>query len=121
MSRPMCQGARKDGQPCRAPALPGSTWCWAHAPERQEIAARARAAGASKGGKVRALQGKRRRLESPVQLARFLSELVQSTLEGQTEPDIARVCFYGASVLRQVTESAELERRLTALEQQLAQ
>jgi hypothetical protein len=54
-------------------------------------------------------------------LARFLSELVQSTLEGQTEPDIARVCFYGASVLRQVTESAELERRLTALEQQLAQ
>ena len=110
MNRAACQAERKTGE----------RWCWCHHPERQAIAAAARSDGGRKDGRLRAIDGRRRKLEDAGQLARFLSELIQTTLAGQTPPDIARACMYGASVLRQVVETSELQRRLEALEAQLA-
>jgi hypothetical protein len=120
VSRPVCIAARNDGGACRAQALPGDRWCWCHHPDRQEQAAEARARGRAKVNTLRALKGRRVRLERTGQLARWLSDLIVDVLEGKTPPDIGRTCMYGASVLRQVVETAELERRLAALEQAAA-
>ena len=118
MSKPTCQARCKDGGPCRAPALPGSTLCWSHDPRQQRIAAEARADGARKAARLRTLGGRRRRLEQAGRLAPFLAELVEDTLAGRVDVGVARCCFYGAGVLRAVIETSELERRVCALEAQ---
>jgi hypothetical protein len=68
------------------------------APRAAEVQA-ARIRGAKKAGQLRLLRGRRRWLEHAGQLAEELRELIQATLAGDTEPEVARVCFYGASVL----------------------
>jgi len=118
MSRSICQGMRKDGAPCKAPALSDSALCWVHDPRQAEAAARARAAGASKGGTLRALNGRRRRLDTAAALVTFTAAVVQDVLAGTVEPDVARAVLYGISIQRQLVEVAELERKLTDLERQ---
>ena len=120
MSRPTCGATRKDGAACRAPALPDSALCWSHDPRQVEIAARARAEGATKGGKLRALHGRRRRLDSHAALAAFLTGIIYDVAEGRQDPDVARTIIYGCSVMRQLAEHG-LERRLAEVERLLAQ
>ena len=120
MSRPTCTARRKDGAPCRAPALPDSPLCWSHDPRQAEVAAQARAAGASKGAKVKALHGRRRRLDTHAALASFLTGVIYDLAEGRQDPDVARVVIYGCSVMRQLAEHS-LERRLAEVERLLAQ
>ena len=119
MSKPPCHGTRKDGAACRAPALPDSALCWSHDPRQAEAAAEARAAGASKGAKVKALHGRRRRLDTHAGLAAFLTGLIHDVVEGRQDPDVARVVIYGCSVMRRLAEHA-LERRLAEVERLLA-
>ena len=120
MSRPTCRATRKDGAACRAPALPDSALCWSHDPRQAEAAAQARAAGAAKGGKLRALRGRRRKLDSHAGLAAFLTGVIHDVAEGRQDPDTARVVIYGCSVMRQLAEHS-LERRLAEVERLLAQ
>ena len=120
MSRPVCRATRKDGAACQAPALPDSALCWSHDPRQAEVAARARADGASKGGKLRALRGRRRKLDSHAGLAAFLTGVIYDLAEGRQDPDTARVVIYGCSVMRQLAEHS-LERRLAEVERLLAQ
>jgi hypothetical protein len=115
-----CQAPRKDGSACRARPLPDSALCWSHDPTRAEAAREARSKGARKANTLRLLRGRRRRLEHAGRLATFLSDLIEDVLIGTVAADIARTCFYGASVLRQVVETSDLERRLAVLEQQAA-
>jgi hypothetical protein len=119
VSRPACTGTRKDGSPCRAPALPDSALCWVHDPRQAEQAVRARTAGASKGGKVRALQSRRRKLDTPAALVRFVSEVVQDALAGTVPPDIAKAVLYGVSIQRQLIESSDVVERIEQLEARL--
>jgi hypothetical protein len=119
MSRPTCQGRRKDGSPCQAPALPDSALCWSHDPRQAEAAREARSAGASKGAKVKALNGRRRRLDTPRGLSIFLTTLVHDVVDGKVDPEIARTAFYGCSILRQLGEHG-LEKRLAEVERLLA-
>ena len=116
MNRPVCTGTRKDGQPCRAPALPDSMLCWSHDPRQAEVAAQARAAGASKGGKLRSLHGHRSRLSTVPELVRFVATLVHRTIEGELDVNVARCVFYGLSLQKNLVELSDLERRLGALE-----
>ena len=99
MSRPICTGTRKDGSGCRAPALPDSALCWSHDPRQAERAARARSQGGSKGSKLKALHGRRRRLDSQGALGAFVSNLVYDVVEGRQDPDVARAALYGCSIL----------------------
>jgi hypothetical protein len=119
VSRPICEATRKDGQPCQAASLPGSGWCWSHDPAQQEIAAEARRDGARKGNKLRALHGRRRRLDSHAGLSLFLHNLIHDLAEGKQDPDVARVIVYACSVMRQLNEHS-LERRLADVERLLA-
>ena len=120
MPKQACQAVRKDGQPCRAPAQPGVTLCLWHDPDRVEAARAARSQGAVAAGKVRALDGRRRKLETAGSLAKFMGTLIHDVLDGRTAPDTARVVVYAISVQRQIIEAADIEPRLAALERQLA-
>lgn len=120
MSRPICTGIRKDGSGCRAPALPDSELCWSHDPRQAERAAQARSHGGVKGSKLKALHGRRRRLDSQGALAQFVSDLVYDVVEGKQDPDVARTALYGCSILRQLAEHG-LEKRLAEVERLLAQ
>jgi len=71
---------------------------------------------------LKALHGRRRRLDSPSALAAFLSGLIHDLAEGRVEPDLAKVIFYGCSVQRGVVELAEradVERRLVEVERMI--
>ena len=120
MSRPTCTEKRKDGAPCRAPALPDSTLCWVHDPRQTERAARARIDGGAKGGRLKAVKGRRRRLDTHAGLAQFITGLVYDVVEGRQDPDVARTALYGCSILRQLAEHS-LEKRLAEVERLLAQ
>jgi len=119
MSRPTCGGTRKDSSPCRAPALPDSALCWSHDPRQAEAARAARATGASKGAKVKALNGRRRRLDNQAGLSIFLTNLVHDVVEGKQDPDVARAAMYGCSILRHLAERS-IEKRLAEVERLLA-
>ena len=119
MSRPTCRARRNDGEPCRGPSLPTSEFCWSHDEDRAEEMTAARSRGAAKANKLRSLEGRRLRLDNPKALVRFVSDVVQDTLNGKVPPDVARTALYGCSIQRQLLETSELERRLAALEEQL--
>jgi hypothetical protein len=93
-----CQARRKDDQPCRARVLPGEGWCWAHHPDRQEIAAAARSNGAVKANKLRSLEGRRRKLDSARAVVAFLSNLVYAVAEGRQDAEIAKTLAYALNV-----------------------
>jgi hypothetical protein len=116
MSELTCQAERKDGQPCRAPVLPGSRFCFAHDPARSKDAQAARAKGATNAAKVRSLKGRRLRLDTAGALVKFASGLMQDTLAGTIDPDTARVVFYGVSIQKSLIEVAELEAKVAELE-----
>jgi hypothetical protein len=118
--KPTCTAARRDGEPCRAPCLPDSALCWSHDPRQAEAAREARAAGASKGARVKNLHARRRRLDTHGGLAQFITSLVYDVVEGRQEPDVARTALYGCSILRQLAEH-NLEKRLADVERLLAQ
>ena len=86
---------------------------------KAEATAKARAAGASKGAKLKALHGRRRRLDSQAALGQFVTDLVYDVVEGKQDPDVARCALYGASILRQLAEHG-IERRLAEVERLLA-
>jgi hypothetical protein len=124
VARPVCVSLRKDGAACRAPAVPGSDQCWVHDEAWADRAREGRALGAIKAGKLRSMVGRRPRLDNGKALAAWLSNLLIDVLEGKTDPDIAKVLFYGASVQRGVVElvqRSEVERRLAEVEKLLAQ
>jgi len=82
---------------------------------------RARAAGASKGGKVRALKSHQPRFDTPKALVKFTGLILGGVLSGRIAPDVGRCVLYGINTQRQLIESADVERRLAALEAQLQQ
>jgi hypothetical protein len=116
MDKPPCQATASHGGRCRAWAPGGADFCRVHDPSKAAEVQAARIRGAEKAGRLRLLRGKRRRLEDAGRLAVFLSDLVEDVLAGRVNADVARCAIYGASVLRQVIETSELERRLAALE-----
>jgi len=115
----VCQGTTKDGRPCRAFAVAGSSYCFSHDPDL----ARERAAARSKGGKAR--QGRHLGDGDPVEV-RSVAD-VCSLLE-RTAGDLfalenslgrARAVCYLASVLLKALELGDIEERLCALEEEL--
>ena len=121
MSDGICEAIRNDGQHCRSKTHDGRRQCIWHDPERQEAAREARSRGAAAAGKVRSLEGRRRRLETAGALTRFMSELIQDLLSGKVDADTGRCVIYAVSVQRQLVEKSELAQRLIEVERLLAQ
>ena len=124
MSQPTCGAPTKAGGTCRAFVPPGRTACVSHDPSMAAMVKAAQIKGGTAAAKLRLLQGKRLRLDSPAALARFMSGLIQDVMAGTLDVDTAKVVVYAVSVQRQVVEhaeKAELEKRLVEVERLLAQ
>jgi hypothetical protein len=97
-----CRATDRQGRPCRSFALP-SGLCWHHDPER----AAERRAACVKGGKLKALQGRRRKLTTPAAVVDFLSGLAHDLAEGRKDPELVRAVAYVLSVQLKAVELAE--------------
>ena len=112
-----CEGTTKRGTPCRSFALPGQARCISHDPARAEAVRAARAKGGAAASRLRSLEGRRAQLDTPARLLRFTSNVIHDTAEGRLNPDTARAVLYGISIASKLVDTADLERRVVALEQ----
>ena len=106
MIQPLCRALTKTGASCRAPSLPNYDTCLSHTPELAEKVAAARRRGGTMAAKVRILEGKRLKLDSPAAVVRFTSGVVQDCLAGTIEVEIARTTLYGIGILLKAQEQA---------------
>jgi hypothetical protein len=106
VNQPTCRAQTKQGASCRAPALPGRETCLSHTPELAEKVAAARARGGTMAAKVRILEGKRLKLDSPAAVVKFTSSVVQDCLAGTVEVEVARTTLYGLGILLKAQEQA---------------
>ncbi len=116
MSQPACRARTKRGTTCRGFALPGRDVCLMHAPDLADKVEAARRRGGTMAAKVRVLQGKRQKLDSPRALVRFVSDLLQDTLAGTVDPKVANAVINGVNAQRALLEAGEIEGRLADLE-----
>lgn len=117
-SRPKasCTAPTQRGGVCRAFALPGGARCAVHEPTRQAQVQAARA----KGGQVKAIRGRRAKLDTVPALVKFTAGLIGDLLDGTRPLGVARVALYGISIQRQLVEASTIEARLAAVEARLA-
>jgi hypothetical protein len=111
MTRPPCGAELDRGRTCRAFAL-DSGRCWNHDPARTDERHRAR----SRGGKLRALQGRRRRLTTPAALLAFVDSLIWDAIAGKYDPKLVNAVVGAVNTQRALIEVGGLQERLEALE-----
>jgi len=71
-----------------------------------DAVASARRRGGTMAAKLRILEGKRLRLDSPAAVVKFTSNVVQDCLGGTVGVDVARTTFYGLAILLKSLEQA---------------
>src|SRR5439155_2213425 len=118
--RPRCTATTRRGTPCEAFAPAGRVFCRVHDPDRAAEVRAACARGGAKASKLRALEGRRRKLDTPAALVGFVSGVIYDVVEHRVEVDVARTALYGCSIQRQLLEATDLAARLAAVEAQLA-
>ncbi len=124
MSNPACRAETKAGASCRAMPLPGRDVCIMHAPDMAEKIAAARMKGGTAAAKLRVLQGKRLRLDSPAALVKFTGGLLQDALAGTVDVDTARTIGHLVSVQLKAVEQArasDIETMLAEVRQLTAE
>ena len=112
-----CSAMRRDGSPCRAPALPGKGLCWSHEPELNERRDEARrAGGANRANAVRV-----RKIGPPgiVALLGTLEQALADVLSGALDPRAASAAASLARALVAAHAAGEVEVRLADIERQL--
>ena len=116
MIEPRCAATTQRGTPCRGIVPNGRTYCLVHDPELADKVQAARRRGGTVSMKLKLLQGRRQRLDSPKKLLAFCSDLVLDTLSGSVEPDVSRAVAYAVNLQIKLLEQTDLEARLAALE-----
>ena len=113
-----CRALKKNGRPCRAPALRAGSACFWHAAESTEAAAEARRLGGLRRrregtiGGAYALEGFR----TGADLQRVLELALAETLELENTVPRTRALTQLVSVAARVQETTAWEARLRALE-----
>ena len=116
MNEPSCAATTQRGTPCKGIVPGGRTLCLVHDPELADKVQAARRHGGTVSMKLKLLQGRRQRLDTPKKLLAFVSDLALDTLSGSIEPDVSRATAYAVSLQIKLIEQADLEQRLAALE-----
>ncbi len=112
-----CTATRRNGEPCRAQALPDQDLCWAHSPGMRQKAAEARRRGGeNKANVVRAGKHIPRDMK---ELARRLLKAIDEVHRGEFMPDQARAMASLAGAVCRVYEAGEVEQRIAELEARL--
>jgi hypothetical protein len=102
----------------------GRPFCVSHDPAMADALAAARMKGGTAAAKLRVLQGKRLRLDSPAALVKFTGNLLQDALAGTVDPDTARTVLYGVSVQLKAVElsqRSDVEAALAEVRQLVAE
>jgi hypothetical protein len=109
-----CAATRRDGQPCTAPALGQSAYCFAHDPTMAERRAKAREAG----GRNKANVVRLRAVMPPrlVPLFETLETALGEVHDGKLDPKKASAMASLARAMVSVLTSGELEERVRVLE-----
>jgi hypothetical protein len=109
-----CEGIRADGQPCKAKALPGKRFCWAH----DETLAEKRDKARRQGGKNRANAARLRSLVPPrlVGVYDTLETAMAEVHDGRLVPGQATAMAALARAMVAVLQAGELEERLRSIE-----
>lgn len=129
MSRPTCKATRRDGEPCRAPALAGG-YCAFHDPAKAEAFKGGRAKGGHAGklatlATVKPWRGQPGDVEvlktvAPVELVNLLCETIDDVRTGAIDPKVANAVGYLAGVIVKIQQYEALEERLAAIEEALS-
>ena len=117
--QPRCVAQTRHGTRCGAFAT-GGVFCRIHDPDQRDAVRAGCAKGARAASQVRALKARRPPLDTTSGLVAYVAMLIGDVVDGRVPPDVARTALYGASIQRQLIEASDLERRLAALESQLA-
>ena len=118
----LCQGERKDGQPCNAWACAGSEHCFMHDPARAEErkAARAKGGRARHGRKVGVVgEPEPVTISGVADVVKLLERTVNDALKLENSIQRVRAIAYVLGVIVKALEVGELEERLAALERAL--
>jgi len=114
-----CAGITRGGSRCSSPVLPGSSYCFLHAPEMAE----ARREAARKGGRNRSAKARAQRqipeAMTPAELSGWLSALFRSVVSGRTEPKVGAAAATIAKVLLEARAVAD-QPTIEDLQEQLA-
>jgi len=112
-----CKATNKRGEPCGAPAIGGSGWCFAHHPEKaRERAAARRKGGLSVHGLDDSTETPEVRLSTAESVLGLLEKAAAELLPRKPSVQKARALAYVASVALWAVEVSELERRVSRLE-----
>ncbi len=112
-----CTASRRNGEPCRAQALPERLLCWAHDPQMREKADEARRKGGlHKSSTVRAAKHVPPDMKA---LARQLMESIDEVHRGELMPDQARAMASLAGAVVRVYEVGELRLEVQELRERL--
>jgi hypothetical protein len=119
-----CEAVRKDGSPCRAPALPNEPRCCFHSADPQVI--KRRAAGRRQGGLSRSAPARTLPetepdvpLDSARDVVRLLAGTINSVRKGQIDPRSGNCIGQLAGALLKALQDGAVEERLAAIEQRL--
>jgi hypothetical protein len=122
-TRPTCSATKRDGSPCRTPALPGKPHCAFH----DESVAERRAAGRRKGG----VKSHRPPATLPdtepdaplttiAEVAALLGRVTNLVLKGVIDPKIANSAVYSLATLASTLTKSDWEQRLCKIEDVLS-
>jgi len=123
-----CSGIGRDGGLCRMAPLKGSDWCWNHSPEKARERAEARKRGGSRSrppGTVldteEPLDGLPLALGDMQAVQSALDLIWRDTLRQENSGQRSRTLVTIALAAIKVLEVGEVEERIRALEQAIAQ
>ncbi len=113
-----CRGTNAAGKPCSAHAQPGRAWCQWHDPAREAERAQWR----SQGGKARSTRNTaareiKRYAVDMGSLRGTLFHVLKRIEAGDLEPNVGNSIATIARAIVTVSQSVEVEERLTQLEQ----
>ena len=122
MSQSSCRAAKDDGQPCRAPRLRDSEFCFWHSPEHAEEAAEAQRLGGLRRRREKAVAGAYDfdGLDSVPKARRLLEIAALDSLALENSVARSRTLAYLAQVALKALEVGELAERIEALERLVA-
>ena len=113
-NRPLCKAKRKDGQPCRAPAIKDGL-CFSHSPEFAEKAKEARIIGGKH--KAKAIRLHKMVPNRLLPIYDRLEKALDEVHSGDLEPRKASAMASLSSALIKVLTAGELEDRVRKLEE----
>jgi len=112
-----CTQVKADGTRCRANAITGSNYCFAHDPARAEERQAARQAGGRVGKtKVLSPETPDAPLSKATDVVALLGETINQVRRGEVDPKVSNAVGYLSSVLLRALEVGDLEQRLADLE-----